>query len=123
MEMTMNLPRNYVEIEEEEMMYLDGGYSIDWSRKTTARFIDVAIGAITCGFSLWMGYRTLVNFFGKKTMKQYITRAITRVGIYIGMASSIANFAMTLLNFSAGGAIAYALDRYDRTGTNGRIQF
>ena len=25
MEMTMNLPRNYVEIEEEEMMYLDGG--------------------------------------------------------------------------------------------------
>ncbi|MFR7590793.1 MAG: hypothetical protein ACLUVC_05060 [Longibaculum sp.] len=26
MEMTMNLPRNYVEIEEEEMMYLDGGW-------------------------------------------------------------------------------------------------
>ncbi|MFR1297622.1 MAG: hypothetical protein ACLSBH_20575 [Coprobacillus cateniformis] len=25
MELTMNLPRNYVEIEEEEMMYLDGG--------------------------------------------------------------------------------------------------
>ena len=119
----INLPRNYIEIEEEEMMYLDGGYAIDWSRQTTGRVIDVSIAAITCGFSLWMGYRQLVNYFGKKKMKTYITKAVTRVGIYTGMASSIATFTMTLLNFSVGGAIAYALDRFDRSGLNKRIQF
>lgn len=121
--MELILPNNYIEIEEEEMMYLDGGYSINWSRSTTSRVIDVAIAAITCGFSVWMGYRTLVNYFGKKTMKQYIVSAITRAGIYTGMASSIASFAMTLLDFSFGGAIAYALDRFDRSGLNGKIQF
>lgn len=123
MEMTLRLPTKYTEIEEEEMMYIDGGYSINWSRGTTAWVIDVAIGAITCGFSIWMGYKTLVNYFGKNTMKTYITRAITRVGIYTGMAASVATFAMTLLNFSVGGAIAYALDRFDRSGLNGSIQF
>lgn len=56
-------------------------------------------------------------------MKTYITKAVTRVGIYTGMASSIATFTMTLLNFSVGGAIAYALDRFDRSGLNKRIQF
>ncbi|MFR7590788.1 MAG: hypothetical protein ACLUVC_05035 [Longibaculum sp.] len=70
-----------------------------------------------------MGYRQLVNYFGKKKMKTYITKAVTRVGIYTGMASSIATFTMTLLNFSVGGAIAYALDRFDRSGLNKRIQF
>lgn len=106
-----------------EMMYLNGGYLINWSRSTTVWFIDVVIEAITCGFSLWISYKTLVNFFGKKTMKCYITKSITRVGIYTGMASSVATFAMTLLNFSVGGAIAYALDRFDRSGLNGSIQF
>lgn len=121
--MEMILPNNYVEIEEEEMMYLDGGYSINWSRSTTGRVLDVAIGAISCGFSLWVSYKYLVNFLGKNTMKTYITKSITRVGIYTGMASTVATFAMTLLNFSVGGAIAYALDRFDRSGLNGSIQF
>ena len=34
MELTMNLPRNYVEIEEEEMMYLDGGWRVTINRRT-----------------------------------------------------------------------------------------
>ena len=56
-------------------------------------------------------------------MKTYITKSLTRVGIYTGMAYTVANFAMTLLNFSIGGAIAYALDRFDKSGLKGRIQF
>ena len=37
MEMTLNMPQNYVEIEQEEMMYLDGGwktYSNWWGLST-----------------------------------------------------------------------------------------
>ena len=49
--------------------------------------------------------------------------AITRIGIYTSRAASIANLALTLLNSSIGEAVAYALDRFDRTGLNGRIQF
>lgn len=121
--MELVLPNNYVEIEEEEMMYLDGGYAINMTRNTASYLVDGAIAVITCGFSLWMGYKTLVNYFGKKTMKTYITKSLTRIGIYTGMASTIASTAMQLLNFSVGGAVAYALDRFDKTGLNGRIQF
>lgn len=53
-------------------MYIDGGYSINWSRGTTVWVIDVAIAAISWGFSIWMGYKTLVNYFSKNTMKTYI---------------------------------------------------
>lgn len=70
-----------------------------------------------------MGYKTLVNFFRKKTMKQYITSAITKVGIYTGMTSSVASFITTLLNFNIGGAIAYALDRYDKMILMGGFNF
>ena len=121
--MELVLPNNYVEIEEEEMMYLDGGYTINMSRSTTAYLIDGALAVITCGFNLWMGYKSLIKYFGKNKMRTYIYKALTRVGIYTGMASSVATTAMTLLNFSVGGAVAYALDRFDRTGLNGRVQF
>lgn len=70
-----------------------------------------------------MGYKTLVNFFRKNTMKQYITSAITKVGIYTGMASSVASFITTLLNFNIGGAITYALDRYDKRILMGGFNF
>ena len=42
MEMTLRLPNNYVEIEEEEMMYLDGGWSITINRST----VNAAAAAI-----------------------------------------------------------------------------
>ena len=39
MEMTLRLPQNYVEIEEEEMMYLDGGGKLVINRKSVSNFI------------------------------------------------------------------------------------
>ena len=60
---------------------------------------------------------------GENTTRTYIVKSITKIGIYIGMATTVAIVAMTLLNFSIGGAVAYALDKFDKSGLNGRSQF
>ncbi|MEG0094364.1 MAG: hypothetical protein RR673_09780 [Erysipelotrichaceae bacterium] len=49
MEMILNLPKNYVEIEEEEMMYLDGGVYVN---NSTVRGILFAVGGIGAN-SVW----------------------------------------------------------------------
>lgn len=41
LELIINLPRNYIKIEEEKMMYLESSYGINWSRNTIGRVIDV----------------------------------------------------------------------------------
>ena len=49
MEMTLRLPQNYVEIEEEEMMYLDGGGKLVINRKSVSNFIGWIGAGMTVG--------------------------------------------------------------------------
>lgn len=42
MEMILNMPNNYLELEDEEMMYLDGGWSITISATKCNRIAAVA---------------------------------------------------------------------------------
>lgn len=47
--MELVLPRNYVEIEQEEMMYLDGGWSVTVNRKTINQALAWAKGILAKG--------------------------------------------------------------------------
>ena len=60
MEMTLRLPQNYVEIEEEEMMYIDGGgVGRHWWNKTSN--VAHAINIIS-----WFSDKCAILFYGWK---------------------------------------------------------
>ena len=85
MELTMNLPRNYVEIEEEQIMYLDGGSMTMlyknikglWGRSQGFRMSCKAVGITlgTIGTIAKMSYIKAVCKFG------YV---VTRTALTIG---------------------------------------
>jgi len=57
MEMTLRLPNNYVEIEEEEMMYLDGGYwthvgHAEWTWTIDARACTILAAYAVAGATI-----------------------------------------------------------------------
>lgn len=86
--MEMVLPRNYVEIEQEEMMYLDGGFSIPtWSvtgtiTAATYAFLAAAGGAVaTGGLKVVLGSMSLRN-----TLAAGIVKAVGASGIRVGNA-------------------------------------
>lgn len=87
--MEIVLPRNYVEIEQEEMMYLDGGsFSIPtWSvsgtiTAATYAFLAAAGGAVaTGGLKVVLGSMSLRN-----TLAAGIVKAVGASGIKVGNA-------------------------------------
>jgi hypothetical protein len=53
----MTMPEIYVELEQEEMMYLEGGVGYRWGnrRSTVADAIDIAIGLVNIWYSAARG--------------------------------------------------------------------
>ena len=65
MEITLRLPQNYVEIEEEEMMYLDGG---EYISRSSCRGIMCAIGISPSTYiASVLGYTLAVKLIKKAT--------------------------------------------------------
>ncbi|MFR7590796.1 MAG: hypothetical protein ACLUVC_05075 [Longibaculum sp.] len=85
MEMTMNLPRNYVEIEEEEMMYLDGG-GIPISFATNLVYTGITLLGLGAGIS---AMRKFTAMHGKYLAKKKLKSNLAKVGL--GGASLIAS--------------------------------
>lgn len=113
------MPTHYLELDEEEMAYVDGGgftlYS--WMVSTP---IDIALMA--CGATMsFGGVKLLGKFFGKSLAKKLSTRIAPILASFIGMFSGGAvNIAvgqlgkMLLQDFwsftSLGGLVGYVLD-------------
>lgn len=96
----MRLPNQYVEIEQEEMMYLNGGALSSWDK---AWIVGAAIaGAVVLGVAIWAGaWYTTAKIMGF-TFKVIILNAgaapvvstiIAAIGISSAAAWNIVNFA------------------------------
>ena len=118
--MDLVLPKNYVEVTEEEMMCLDGGgLGKHWwnKRGNVATVIDVAAaaiagwGAISSAFAVGKLLKTNV---GKRLTSGVAIPLSRQFGSAVGHAFSGAlNIGLTAINLSIGGIAAYGLDRVD----------
>ncbi len=118
--MDLVLPKNYVEVTEEEMMYLDGGgLGKQWwnKRGNVATVIDVAAAAIAGwgAISSALAVRKLLKTnVGKRLTSGVAIQLSRQFGSAVGHAFSGAlNIGLTAINLSIGGIAAYGLDRVD----------
>ncbi|HEV1547132.1 TPA: SPH_0224 family bacteriocin-like peptide [Streptococcus pneumoniae] len=104
--MELVLPNNYVVLEQEEMMYLDGGFSIP--RWPVATAINIAFNGVLGG-----GAISLVRNYIRNYSLRRVTSAIAGVAArYVGVrvANRVAGFALSAINgFAAWMSIGNAI--------------
>ena len=92
--MELVLPNNYVALQEEEMMYLDGGFSIP--RWPVAAAINIAFNGVLGG-----GAISLVKNYVRKHGLRWVTSAVAGAAARYGgvrVANRIAGFALSAIN-------------------------
>ena len=92
--MELVLPTNYVVIDEEEMMYLDGGFSIP--RWPVATAINIAFNGVLGGGAISL-VRNYIRNYGLRRVTSAIAGAAAR---YVGVrvANRVAGFALSAIN-------------------------
>lgn len=119
--MELVLPNNYVALEQEEMMYLDGGgVGCNWwnKRDNIAYAINIAAAAVSGGMSVYQTYAIKKLIANRGMMSRVVRSAITRYigGVSMATITNALNIAATVAEvFSLGGVIAYGLDIVDGT--------
>lgn len=127
MEMTYGgalvMPSSYVMMDEEEMMYLEGGYRFEASVKTVAKVADVII-AVAFGIgAVTLCVRRLIVMHGMGVYKALAKETVTRFGLYLIIGNVLFDVISTILDFTPGLGIALLLDYYDKSGPNDMVQF
>lgn len=92
--MELILPNNYVVLEQEEMMYLDGGFSI--LRWPVATAINIAFNGVLGGGAISL-VRNYIRNYGLRRVTSAIAGAAAR---YVGVrvANRVAGFALSAIN-------------------------
>ncbi|HGS2313177.1 TPA: SPH_0224 family bacteriocin-like peptide [Streptococcus pneumoniae] len=92
--MELVLPNNYVVLEQEEMMYLDGGFSIP--RWPVATDINIAFNGVLGGGAISL-VRNYIRNYGLRRVTSAIAGAAAR---YVGVrvANRVAGFALSAIN-------------------------
>lgn len=92
--MELALPNNYVALEQEEMMYLDGGFSIP--RWPVATAINIAFNGVLGGGAISL-VRNYIRNYGLGRVTSAIAGAAAR---YVGVrvANRVAGFALSAIN-------------------------
>ncbi|HGQ6370218.1 SPH_0224 family bacteriocin-like peptide [Streptococcus pneumoniae] len=92
--MELVLPNNYVVLEQEEMMYLDGGFSIP--RWPVATAINIAFNGVLGGGAISL-VRNYIRNYGLRRVTSAIVGAAAR---YVGVrvANRVAGFALSAIN-------------------------
>lgn len=104
--MELVLPNNYVVLEQEEMMYLDGGFSIP--RWPVATAINIAFNGVLGGGAINL-VRNYIRNYGLRRVTSAIAGAAAR---YVGVrvANRVAGFALSAINgFAAWMSIGNAI--------------
>ncbi|VJC50726.1 Membrane protein [Streptococcus pneumoniae] len=104
--MELVLPNNYVVLEQEEMMYLDGGFSIP--RWPVATAINIAFNGVLGGGAISL-VRNYIRNYGLRRVTSSIAGAAAR---YVGVrvANRVAGFALSAINgFAAWMSIGNAI--------------
>ncbi len=100
MEMTLKLPQNYVEIEEEEMMYLDGGWNLQNVRNN-------AIGLSGVAWLGWVGRGILRVISQNPNIKFW--SLVAKMATYAKTVFTALPFWAKIAAIGGAGAAAYAL--------------
>ncbi|VKJ66080.1 Membrane protein [Streptococcus pneumoniae] len=92
--MELVLPNNYVVLEQEEMMYLDGGFSVP--RWPVATAINIAFNGVLGGGAISL-VRNYIRNYGLRRVTSAIAGAAAR---YVGVrvANRVAGFALSAIN-------------------------
>ncbi|VJC63532.1 Membrane protein [Streptococcus pneumoniae] len=92
--MELVLPNNYVVLEQEEMMYLDEGFSIP--RWPVATAINIAFNGVLGGGAISL-VRNYIRNYGLRRVTSAIAGAAAR---YVGVrvANRVAGFALSVIN-------------------------
>ncbi|HEW0848373.1 TPA: SPH_0224 family bacteriocin-like peptide [Streptococcus pneumoniae] len=92
--MELVLPNNYVALEQEEMMYLDGGFSIP--RWPVATAINIAFNGVLGGGAISL-VRNYIRNYGLGRVTSAIAGSAAR---YVGVrvANRVAGFALSAIN-------------------------
>ncbi|HHS7826654.1 TPA: SPH_0224 family bacteriocin-like peptide [Streptococcus pneumoniae] len=92
--MELVLPNNYVVLEQEEMMYFDGGFSIP--RWPVATAINIAFNGVLGGGAISL-VRNYIRNYGLRRVTSAIAGAAAR---YVGVrvANRVAGFALSAIN-------------------------
>ncbi|COQ77878.1 Uncharacterised protein [Streptococcus pneumoniae] len=92
--MELVLPNNYVVLDQEEMMYLDGGFSIP--RWPVATAINIAFNGVLGGGAISL-VRNYIRNYGLRRVTSAIAGAAAR---YVGVrvANRVAGFALSAIN-------------------------
>ena len=101
--MQLKLPNKYINIESDEMIYIDGGFDI-----ISVRFAGAIINTALCAAVGAIGISGFIVAYGKTQAKRIFTRTI---------ASKLAAWGCPKLAVALSGAIATALNYLD-VGTN-----
>ncbi|HGQ2820827.1 TPA: SPH_0224 family bacteriocin-like peptide [Streptococcus pneumoniae] len=92
--MELVLPNNYVALEQEEMMYLDGGFSI--LRWPVATAINIAFNGVLGGGAISL-VRNYIRNYGLRRVTSAIAGVAAR---YVGVrvANRVAGFVLSAIN-------------------------
>ncbi|CVS86411.1 MULTISPECIES: SPH_0224 family bacteriocin-like peptide [Streptococcus] len=92
--MELVLPNNYVALEQEEMMYFDGGFSIP--RWPVATAINIAFNGVLGGGAISL-VRNYIRNYGLRRVTSAIAGVAAR---YVGVrvANRVAGFALSAIN-------------------------
>lgn len=129
MEMALQMPSRYVEVSDDEMMYVEGGYIVDFDKKYLAWTVDISL-CLFGAAKLAGGLAKALAKMGRYQLSVAITTVAYNVVRWAGANASKANILSKvngclgiICGFSVGNAVAYVLDGVDLSGTNNRIQF
>ncbi|MFM1514733.1 hypothetical protein ABGF49_05645 [Helcococcus ovis] len=117
--MELVLPQNYVEIEQEEMEYLDGGgVGYNWwnNAKNVGTALDVIFSAAGFGVGIYNSYalKKFLRQNANKAVKMVYSKIVGYAGMTIGgFVAGIANLVMTAIGTSLGQIMSNVLDRID----------
>ncbi|CEW69464.1 SPH_0224 family bacteriocin-like peptide [Streptococcus pneumoniae] len=104
--MELVLPNNYVVLEQEEMMYLDGGFSIP--RWPVATAINIAFNGVLGGGAISLVRNYIRNYSLRRVTSAIAGAAARYVGVRV--ANRVAGFALSAINgFAAWMSIGNAI--------------
>ncbi|HGL1621730.1 TPA: SPH_0224 family bacteriocin-like peptide [Streptococcus pneumoniae] len=92
--MELVLPNNYVALEQEEMMYLDGGFSI--LRWPVATAINIAFNGVLGGGAISLVSNYIRNYGLRRVTSAIAGAAARYVGVRV--ANRVAGFALSAIN-------------------------
>lgn len=118
---TLVMPASYALMDEEEMCYTEGG--IHWKRSYVQKAIDVALIVASAGLSSSASVGKVAAKIGWTTLKKKAKEALIKLGIKAALAKTAVDILTTVTGFSIGGGIAWVVDKKDKSGLNGYIDF